>query len=245
MQDKKPVFRGKRCFHCGHCVAVCPAGAVESDVYPMEDVETLEGYPYISGEDMLRFVKARRSVRRFKKEPIPQKALETVLQAGRFSPTGSNLQDVSFIVVQEQRQALRGLVVQELAKKGDAMLADPSCKDKKYAFMWKQMAADFAENPEGNDTLLFHAPTVVLILAQRPISGHLAAAAMELTANACGLGVLYSGFITSGLNGNVEEAKKLLPIPDDKEIVACLLLGQPAVSFKRTAPRKPLDVHYM
>ncbi len=245
MKDNKAVFQNQGCFHCGHCVAVCPAKAIESEIYSMEDVEELGNFPHIDGEKMLKFIKSRRSTRSFKKEQVSKETLDLILQAGRYSPTGSNLQDVSIIVVQDKIQELRKIVLEQLGKVADGILSDPAGTNKNYALMWKQMVDEFEKDPDGSDKLIFHAPTVLLVLSTKPISGHLAAAAMELTANACGLGALYSGFITMGLNNDLDRSSALLPIPAGKTIVTCLLLGHPAIRFKRTAPRKELDVCYL
>ena len=38
IEDGKAVVK-KECFLCGHCVAICPVGAVSIPEYDMEDVE--------------------------------------------------------------------------------------------------------------------------------------------------------------------------------------------------------------
>lgn len=38
VKEKKAAVLGD-CFHCGHCVAVCPTGAVSMPDYPMEDIK--------------------------------------------------------------------------------------------------------------------------------------------------------------------------------------------------------------
>ena len=82
----------KGCFMCGHCVAICPNEAVSfvGEKYDMADVENLaEGFG-IDSRTMLHAIKVRRSIRRFKKQGVDRAVLETLLEAGRFSPTASN-----------------------------------------------------------------------------------------------------------------------------------------------------------
>jgi nitroreductase len=51
---------------------------------------------------ILNVIKERRSVRRYKADPIPEDVLHRVLEAARFSPSGKNLQPWKFILVQDE-----------------------------------------------------------------------------------------------------------------------------------------------
>lgn len=51
---------------------------------------------------ILKVIKERRSVRRYKADPIPDDILQRVLDAARFSPSGKNLQPWKFILVQDE-----------------------------------------------------------------------------------------------------------------------------------------------
>jgi nitroreductase len=44
----------------------------------------------------------RRSIRRYKKEPVPQKVMDKILEAGRQAPSASNRQPWRFVVVTDQ-----------------------------------------------------------------------------------------------------------------------------------------------
>ena len=49
--------------------------------------------------DILSLLKSRRSIRLYQDKPIPQDLLSQILEAGRWAPTGANLQPWHFIVV--------------------------------------------------------------------------------------------------------------------------------------------------
>ena len=68
----------------------------------------------------------------------------------------------------------------------------------------------------------------------------LAAQNIELMAVSLGLGCLYNGYLSRITDVNAE-AKEWLGIKD-KSIKACMLLGYPNVSYKRTAPRRRANV---
>jgi nitroreductase len=52
--------------------------------------------------DVLKTIKKRRTIRKFKPNPIDAEMLQMILEAGRWAPSFSNLQPWKFIVVQDQ-----------------------------------------------------------------------------------------------------------------------------------------------
>jgi nitroreductase len=53
--------------------------------------------------EVLRTIKSRRTIRRFKSEPIEEEKLQAILDAGRWAPSFSNLQPWRFIVIKDQK----------------------------------------------------------------------------------------------------------------------------------------------
>ena len=56
----------------------------------------------INPKDLLDFLKERRSIRSFKDTPIPDEEIEMILEAGRASPSASNIQPWEFIVIKNK-----------------------------------------------------------------------------------------------------------------------------------------------
>jgi nitroreductase len=52
-------------------------------------------------EEFLEFVKGRRTHRAIKPDPIPQEAVDKLLEAARWAPTGFNMQPVELLVVKD------------------------------------------------------------------------------------------------------------------------------------------------
>jgi nitroreductase len=52
--------------------------------------------------DVLKAIKNRRTIRRFKPDPIDEEKLQMILDAGRWAPSFSNLQPWRFIVIRDQ-----------------------------------------------------------------------------------------------------------------------------------------------
>ena len=82
----------------------------------MRDVEPLGAGFGIAPEQMLHAVKSRRTIRQYTQRRPTREELETILEAARFSPTASNAQNVSYIVISERMEELRALAMEEMRK---------------------------------------------------------------------------------------------------------------------------------
>ena len=51
--------------------------------------------------DLFEAVEKRRSIRKFKTDPVPVEDLKKILEAGRLAPSGGNSQPWSFVVVKD------------------------------------------------------------------------------------------------------------------------------------------------
>ncbi|MEM2341057.1 MAG: nitroreductase family protein [Candidatus Bathyarchaeia archaeon] len=52
--------------------------------------------------EVFKVISERRSIRKYKKEPIPDEILERILEAGRLAPSAANRQPWCFIVVKDE-----------------------------------------------------------------------------------------------------------------------------------------------
>lgn len=239
LKEKKAEIKG-RCMQCGHCIAICPVNAVSISDYPMEEVKEYSKEKFtVPSENLLNFIKFRRSIRHYKNKPIEREKIERVLEAGRYTPTGSNMQDVSYIVIQDSLEEIKPLVWESLYEFALINLEDKGIIGA-YAPRWIRMYEDYKRG--GKDLLFFEAPALIVVTALSQLDGGLASSNIELMANAEGLGVLFSGFIERAIK-NSENLKKLLGI-HRKEVVACMLMGYPNIYFKRTVPRKKATINW-
>jgi len=53
-------------------------------------------------DSFLELVKNRRSIRRFKPDPIPDGAIDKIIEAARYAPSGANTQPWEFLVIKNQ-----------------------------------------------------------------------------------------------------------------------------------------------
>ena len=227
----------KDCFHCGHCVAVCPAEAVriEGGGYDMRDVEPVGPGFGITAEAMLHAIKTRRSIRHFKRACPSEQELHMLLEAGRFSPTASNAQNVSYMVFTRETEALRALAMRELR----------SLRDDEAAFyrVFPPPMSLSRVHFEDDDFLFKGAPAVILTLSPHPVNAAIASCNMEMQAAAMGLGALYVGFFTR-LAETSQALRDFLALRAEDHVVTCLALGYPDVRYLRTPPRKKAQVQW-
>lgn len=233
-----------RCIECGHCIAVCPKNAISLDHYPMEEIlEYRKGDFEIDAEEYLRSLKYRRTIRQFTSEPVEHQKIEKIIEAGRYSPTGGNQQNVSFCVVREEIDTIRTMAIEEL----NTIANLPEEEKKKmniswYGERWKQMHREYHEDNK-KDGLFFDAGTVILVMSKSVPNAYIAAAHMETMVYAQGLGMLYSGFFTRAV-AHSKEMKDYLNLHDGQEVVACLVVGYPRIKYQRTVPRKAAGIDW-
>ena len=170
----------------------------------------------ISPEAVLALLKSRRSIRRYRPDPVPDEMVEGLLEAGRWAPSASNRQPWHFIVVRDPA------ILQEVAQHAA------------YFFIrW----AHVAEAPL-LIVLCGEARNRVYRQFLHEDIG-LAGSQIMLQAKALGLGTCWIG----GLDRKA--IRGILKVPDHVEIVGLLTVGFPAEDPAPPA-RKPLAeiVHY-
>ena len=86
------------CLECGHCYAICPQGAITMTNYECRD-EAAVPMTEIPAETLLNAMRSRRTVRQFTDQPVEQEKIRKILEAGRYSPTGGNAQNVSYTIL--------------------------------------------------------------------------------------------------------------------------------------------------
>lgn len=228
IKDQKAEIRLDDCLMCGQCTAVCPKEAISITGYAAEPVGPRSA-ARLDPDAVLEVIRFRRSIRRFQARAVPKEILAQILEAGRLTHTAKNMQDVSFVVLDQAKDRVEQMAVRLFRKiKPLADLGSPMARN----------------HPIDDHFFFFNAPVVVVILAKNKTNGLLAAQNMEFVAEAHGLGVLYSGFFTMAANAS-PKIRRALRAPRGKRAAMTLVLGYPAVKFLRPAPRERLDVQYL
>ena len=228
LDDGKAYVTETGCIACGHCYAICPREAISMEGYDCK-TEPVVRMTEIDSEVLLAAMKSRRSIRRFSDMPVEAEKLDKILEAGRYSPTGGNAQNVNYTLLRNRKREAETICV-NLFRKG------------------KKLAAPFVailKRIEITDDFFFKgAPEVIVVSSKSDINAGLASAYMELMAESLGLGVLYSGFFVMCARLS-RKLRKLIELPKGQKVVSCLVIGYPAIQYKRIVPRKALQVKRM
>lgn len=230
MEEGKSCYTGN-CLLCGHCVAICPVNAFTIPQLDMDDVAEIHqpADSAFAGE-LMNMIKSRRSIRSYKEKAIEPEKLASLIDAGRYTATASNLQENRFIIVQDKLAAFKEIIWRDLEQAVD--------ESREEAARLRQLV--ILRRESGIDYLFRNAPAVIFIATANVWDAGLAAQNMELTAVSQGLGMLYNGFLIRATQLS-NDAKDFLKT-GDKPLAACMLAGYPALKYRRTAPRKEADV---
>ena len=232
IQNGKAVVASGSCLKCGHCFAVCPAEAVKLSGHDDEIIDVPEKSAFLNEKDLLTHLKFRRSIRQYKDIPVEKEKLDKIIEAGRISPTVSNSQNVRYIILQDDREAIEDEVL--------AMYKTQSELSDSLALRMKVPVKTIHERLKRG--FLFHrAPAVILVISPSEINGCLAAMNMELMAETLGLGTVYVGLFTLPANKN-KKLRESLGISEEENIATCFALGYPKVQYLRSVPRKKANV---
>jgi len=201
-----------------------------------------------------------RSIRRYQDQPLPEKALKAVLEAGRRAPSWENVQPWHFIVVEDpdMKSKLAQLATgQKFVAKAPAVIVicgDLSAWDKpknKAALLELAEAGVMKVNEEIVDNIMMKDPVFcvaengpAVILARTFEQLGIAYGFMGIEAVNQGLGMCIVGALNSEVTGTkrdlYEEVKADLGIPEQVYLLTLLTIGIPAEQ-PQARPRKEFD----
>lgn len=241
-KDYPEVILKKACMACGHCTSICPREALDNLKAPLANQILIKGTPKLDEETAARFMRSRRSIRCYRQEAVPRENLLKLLDLARYAPSGSNLQGVSFIVV-ENREIMKRIV---------AVTVDWLEDQISQGLEWTKRYAGVAKiyRRTGKDVILRDAPHLIVAMSPNDNAfgrdnAVLALAYAELYATTIGLGTCWSGFIEMCGFANYPPLIQVLKVPDGKKITGAIMVGFPKYTFHRLVDRNPLDVTWL
>lgn len=104
VKSNNPLFG---CIGCGHCMAVCPTGAIEihgrtlspSDLFNLPSKDSAATY-----SQTLSLLQRRRSIRKFKNKTVEPEVIEKILDAAKTAPMGLPPSDVSVLILDSKEK---------------------------------------------------------------------------------------------------------------------------------------------
>jgi nitroreductase len=191
--------------------------------------------------DIINCMKARRSVRKFMDQQIPDQDLEAILEAGRYAPSGGNNQSCHLIVLQNKSvlKELKELVELEFSK----MEIDEG--------MYKSIKASILASKKGSYDFCYSAPTLVVVANQQNYGNALADSAcllenMMLAATSLNIGSCWINQLR-WLDGNKEIRTFLekLGLGENETVCGGLALGLKAVKDQEPLKRTGNQITYV
>jgi nitroreductase len=215
-----------------------------------------EGMPWNPVE---KIIMERRSIRKFKEEPLPDSMIRRILEAGRFAPSTGNMQSWKFVVVNSRE------IIDEMEKDAHKVIsffmkvADYTQAGPLKRFFLQPMVKlsiwflhnEFHPVPttlksliaQGKTTAFHHAPTLILICedSRGPVHPEIDSGVcgqnMALAAHSLGAGVCWLT-VWNVIIKYMFKWKKKFGIKYPYKVKACLAVGWPDPKTDGLVPRE-------
>ena len=201
--------------------------------------------------DILDVIVTRKSIRRYKPDPVPDEMIDKILEAARWAPTGENHQPWRLIVVRDPETIKK---IGQMAKVGSGIFAtteysmgrmrqfegikDPKERERIERFMFTGEVSAF----------LGKAPLLIVVCGRcdaldTPYDLSACAENMLLEAHSLGLGACWVHGPVATIRGEIR-MKQLLDIPPGMEkykLLAVISFGWPENPRKHPRPKLNLE----
>ena len=218
------------CIRCGHCVAVCPHGALSHAAMTAEQCPEIDRASLPDSRQVTQFLRARRSIRRYREDTLDRETLARLIDTARYAPSGHNFQPVQWLVVQspEDVRRLAGLVadwMQHLIAEDSPMAA--AMHMDKVVEAWDK----------GHDRICRSAPHLIVAHAAKanpmaPAAATIALTYLDLAAASMGLGACWAGYFNVAANV-WPPLKEALELPEGHVPFGSMLVGRPTYRYQR------------
>ncbi|MHA1195500.1 MAG: nitroreductase family protein [Promethearchaeota archaeon] len=263
-EKKKILYEdpNDRCIRCGHCVSICPVDAIiyEGVEETLEFEEAKNPSSLISYDKLMKVLRSRRSIRRYKEDPVPKEDIKKVLNAIRYAPSARNAQLWRFLVITnpEEIEIIRNAVIKMMK-----LLESITKKAKIIKYFVPKRIRDIIEDPatlaglnkffehvdKGEDPVFYGAPVVIITYTPEygDMSGNDVGIALTygmLAAQSLGLGSCWIGYAQEALSRS-KKIRKHFKISKRMNVKGVLILGIPSVKYYRVPPREKLKVRWI
>jgi len=232
----QPVARAETtCIGCGHCVVVCPSGSLNHRDVPLEKSPKIQKGLKIIPEQVEQLLKSRRSVRVFKNQPVSREIITRLIEDARYAPTGGNLQEVEWLVVDNRKELDR---IEELGIDWIQWVI----KNLPQVSTMSNMEEKLERQKLEHNVFLRGAPVLIVTHAAKDIplatiDSANALSYLDLAANSLGLGTCWAGYVYMMVN-SFHPVKAALALPEDHLTHGCMLLGYNKFKYQRIPLRK-------
>lgn len=245
------------CTKCGHCLAVCPTGAISfessADIVKMPKV-----IPDI--QSTMDLLLSKRSIRSYRNKMVEKTKIESIIKAMTYAPSGANAQSCDFIVISNDKikKVLQEATIKTLNSMKVLMKMHWMLKPFVSEIMYKVISSKHARDginemikdvKSGDDRIFFNAP--MIMVGHIPASGDISLVDSTIAfsygmiaGHSMGIGSCWMGFTMMAVKKN-KKIHQVLNIPKGRIISGVITLGYPSIEFLNIPIRKKRDVVWM
>ncbi len=245
MGEHGPQAIRNLCVSCGQCVAVCPHGALDNRQAPLVNQVVGKNTKNIDEEMAAFFLRSRRSIRNYRKKPVPRAELTKILNIARMAPTACNSQGVAYHVI-DNPDVLKQIAAVVVDWTENELSHPSEMAASKYAAHTGMMVDIYRQT--GEDVVLRSAPSLIIAIADKESyasardNTYIAFTYAQLFAMAIGLGTCWAGLFEYCAASGHEPLLTLLNLPSGKSVTSAMMVGYPQYTYQRLVDRNPLQI---
>lgn len=230
------------CITCGHCVAVCPHGAISLSSMKVEDCPPIRKDLRLSVEQVEQLLRSRRSIRTYQEKEVERDVLKKVIDLGRYAPSGSNSQQVQWLMYYSRDK------VHELTDKAIDWMRYLVSKKEPIAEQYR-MARIIEGWENGVDIITRGAPGLIVTHAPKDyavaqIDSAIALTYVDLAAPTFGLGTCWAGFFMIAAS-YWPPLQRALALPEGHATYGAMMIGYPMYKYQRLPLRNEPKVTWV
>lgn len=230
------------CINCGHCVCVCPTGALAHRAMSVEQCPVVPADWAMDRDKIVALFRSRRSIRNYQKKIVERKVLEELISAASYAPSGHNRQPVHWKVVygRDQLQDMAALVVDWMRY---------MVKEQPEFAKGLHMERSIKGFEAGQDVICRGAPHLILNHAldgdpTAPAACTIALTYLELALPAFGLGGCFAGYFHAA-SLFWPPLQKVLDLPEGHKVFGAMVVGCPRFRYLRQPVRKAPAINWI
>jgi nitroreductase/NAD-dependent dihydropyrimidine dehydrogenase PreA subunit len=229
------------CINCGHCFAFCPPGSIRLSGVGVEQAMRFDPAALPNPQQVELFLKARRSIRLYKDDPISKESVEKLLDIARYAPSGINLQPVKWAVVLGKDKVSE--LSQAVVKWMDELVQAKSPMAESFRLYRLVEAWN-----NGKDLICRGAPCVIIAygIKDDPIAAQsciISGTYLELAAFGLGFGACWAGYVSMAINQSAD-VRRCAGIPSRGQAGAAMMVGYARYCYSRIPARNPTHIKW-
>jgi nitroreductase len=217
------------CRNCGHCVAVCPRGAVSLPAMRPGQLPRVRPDWSLGREQVGHFLRSRRSIRTYTAKPVNRETLANLIDLARFAPTASNRQPVRWVVLYEATEVRRaaGLVVDWMRAGLSSQAPAVRRSNERFISLWESSL----------DVICRGAPHLIVACGPEDLPAAatdcaIALTYLELAAPSFGLGACWAGYVVAAAR-QWQPLQEALRLPEGHIVCGAMMIGHPRYRYYR------------